>query len=379
MAFRAAAARRCTVRRVAHQDSPVDEPGGTAPSAPAGRRHLPRYVVVIWMAAVISSAFSWVGLGDSGMLSAGSGPVFPATATGPDALEAAPTDGEFLFTTVEYRRVSRAGAVLAMLTGTELVGSLTEQSAQSVAMAGSKQMAIAVAAARVRGEQLGVEARIVDVEPGSASDKAGLLAGDRVLAVDGAVMENAETTIAALSEKVARTLSVRRAGEVLLIDIPAVRPIGISLISIPLGALPEVALASSDVGGSSAGLMFTLATIDALTEGDLTAGMRIAGTGTIRPNGTVGTIAGVEHKRDGARAAGATVFFAPSSIAPSSTGGLSVVGVDTLDDALAWLCRNGSAPACALAAPADGGALGTSPNRSSGLPAADAAGRKEQK
>ncbi len=328
------------------------------------------------MAAVIGSAFSWVGLGDSGMLSPGNGPVFPATATGPDARASEPTDGEFLFTTVEYRRVSRAGAVLAMLTGTELVGSFTGQSAQSVAMAGSKQMAIAVADARVRGEQPGVEARIVDVEPGSASERAGLLAGDRVLAIDGAEMENAETTITALSDKVARTLSVQRRGEVLLIDIPAVRPIGISLISVPLGTLPEITLASSDVGGSSAGLMFTLAAIDALTDGDLTAGLRIAGTGTIRPNGTVGAVAGVEYKRDGARAAGATVFFAPSSIAPPPAGDLTVVGVDTLDDALAWLCENGSAPACALA-PADGGALSTSPNRSPGLPAADAAGRKE--
>ena len=44
----------------------------------------------------------------------------------------------------------------------------------------------------------------------------------------------------------------------------------------------------SDIGGPSAGLMFTLGIIDKLTDGDLTGGTFVAGTGTIDPDGDVG-------------------------------------------------------------------------------------------
>ena len=42
-------------------------------------------------------------------------------------------------------------------------------------------------------------------------------------------------------------------------------------------------IALEDIGGPSAGLMFTLGIIDKLTDGDLTGGTFIAGTGTIDP------------------------------------------------------------------------------------------------
>ena len=50
------------------------------------------------------------------------------------------------------------------------------------------------------------------------------------------------------------------------------------------------------VGGPSAGLAFTLAILDVLTEGELTGGRRIAVTGTIGRDGTVGVVGGVAQK-----------------------------------------------------------------------------------
>ena len=50
------------------------------------------------------------------------------------------------------------------------------------------------------------------------------------------------------------------------------------------------------VGGPSAGLMFTLAVYNAVTPTDITGGRKIAGTGTISLDGTVGPIGGVEQK-----------------------------------------------------------------------------------
>ncbi len=55
------------------------------------------------------------------------------------------------------------------------------------------------------------------------------------------------------------------------------------------------------VGGPSAGLAFTLAIIDDMTPGDLTGGRRVAVTGTINADGSVGEVGGVEQKAITAR------------------------------------------------------------------------------
>jgi PDZ domain-containing protein len=68
----------------------------------------------------------------------------------------------------------------------------------------------------------------------------------------------------------------------------------------------------SKIGGSSAGMMFALAIYDRLTPGALTGGKHIAGTGTIKVDGSVGPIGGIRQKTIGAASAGATVFLAPA-------------------------------------------------------------------
>jgi PDZ domain-containing protein len=107
------------------------------------------------------------------------------------------------------------------------------------------------------------------------------------------------------------------------------------------------------IGGPSAGLMFTLGIIDKLTDGDLTNGRFIAGTGTIDPEGTVGPIGGVLLKLITARDAGATVFLVPAdNCAEAITqipDGLQLVKVATLDDAmtaLQTLKDGGTPPSC---------------------------------
>ena len=75
----------------------------------------------------------------------------------------------------------------------------------------------------------------------------------------------------------------------------------------------EVDVALANVGGPSAGLMFSLAIVDTLTPGALTGGASVAGTGTISPRGDVGPIGGIVQKMYGARDDGATLFLAPRS------------------------------------------------------------------
>ncbi|MGT2911636.1 SepM family pheromone-processing serine protease [Streptococcus cameli] len=70
---------------------------------------------------------------------------------------------------------------------------------------------------------------------------------------------------------------------------------------------------TANIGGPSAGLMFTLAIYTQLADPDLRAGRDIAGTGTIEQDGSVGDIGGVDKKVISAAKAGATVFFAPNN------------------------------------------------------------------
>ncbi|MFC9622129.1 PDZ domain-containing protein [Streptomyces sp. NPDC056930] len=93
----------------------------------------------------------------------------------------------------------------------------------------------------------------------------------------------------------------------------------------------------ADVGGPSAGLMFSLGIIDKLTPTDLTGGKFIAGTGTIDDKGKVGPIGGINMKLVGARDAGARYFLTPNdnckAAASDTPSGLTLVKVKTIDDA----------------------------------------------
>jgi Lon-like protease len=99
----------------------------------------------------------------------------------------------------------------------------------------------------------------------------------------------------------------------------------------------QVTIRIDNVGGPSAGTMFALGIIDVLTPGDLTGGQRIAGTGTIDTDGTVGAIGGIRQKMNGARRAGASWFLAPAENCTEVVGhlpdGLHVARVATLHEA----------------------------------------------
>ena len=75
---------------------------------------------------------------------------------------------------------------------------------------------------------------------------------------------------------------------------------------------PEVDVDTEDIGGPSAGLMFTLEILNQLVDEDITKGYKIAGTGEMLEDGTVGRIGGVEKKVVAAHKEGMAVFFAPN-------------------------------------------------------------------
>ncbi|MCX4915008.1 S16 family serine protease [Streptomyces sp. NPDC060011] len=120
----------------------------------------------------------------------------------------------------------------------------------------------------------------------------------------------------------------------------------------------KVTLKLADVGGPSAGLLFSLGIVDKLdgdgSGGDLTGGRVVAGTGTIDADGKVGAVGGVALKTQAARRDGATVFLVPKAECSDAKSelpkGLRLVPVTSLQGAVESLVSlekgKGSVPSC---------------------------------
>lgn len=128
-----------------------------------------------------------------------------------------------------------------------------------------------------------------------------------------------------------------------VIDDPDRGMVGVLLSDAPVEVIfpVDVEIDSQNIGGPSAGMMFTLEIIDSLTADDLTKGRRIAGTGTIDAEGNVGAIGGMKQKTYGAIDAGAEYLLVPANnfdeAAEAAGDDIHVVSIDTIDDALTFL------------------------------------------
>ncbi|TYP59981.1 YlbL family protein [Thermosediminibacter litoriperuensis] len=104
----------------------------------------------------------------------------------------------------------------------------------------------------------------------------------------------------------------------------------------------KIDINTGDIGGPSAGVMFTLEILNQLTPGDLTKGRKIAGTGTISLDEQVGEIGGVAQKVAAAYRDGAEIFFVPEKNAQDAFKAarnldIKIVPVKTLEDVLDYL------------------------------------------
>ncbi len=125
--------------------------------------------------------------------------------------------------------------------------------------------------------------------------------------------------------------------------------LGVTLEDRPEYDFPmKVEIDSDRVGGPSAGLAFTLAVLDRLTPGRLTGDGKVAVTGTINLDGSVGPVGGVRQKTEAAIREGATVFIVPSDeyhdAKDQARGRIAIRRADSLDEALKILEERGGGP-----------------------------------
>lgn len=94
--------------------------------------------------------------------------------------------------------------------------------------------------------------------------------------------------------------------------------------------------------GPSGGLISALDIYDKITKGDLTKGLKIAGTGEIDKDGNIGTIGGVKYKLIGADKEKADIFLVPNGenykecvkVAKEEDLDIKIIGVSTLNEAI---------------------------------------------
>ena len=230
-------------------------------------------------------------------------------------------------------------------------------------MEGSKQAAISVAYKRA-GKKVSYENRgvyVLGVLPNMPASQH-LQTGDRITEIDGIKIETAEQLIGQISQKKSGDQVVvkfkrnkeKRKATLRLQPLPESRGrigIGISLATDrEIITDPGVTIESEEIGGPSAGLMFSLEIYNQLVEEDITRGYQIAGTGTINENGEVGPIGGISQKVIAADRAGADIFFAPNEKGAKNSNyreaiktakdigtNMKIIPIDTFDEALAYL------------------------------------------
>ncbi|WP_353112184.1 S16 family serine protease [Microbacterium sp.] len=200
------------------------------------------------------------------------------------------------------------------------------------------------------GYDVGAKVEVAGTVEGLPAD--GLLQqGDVIVAADGEKVTSAKVLRAHIQKAEANPveLTVNRAGAEQKVRITPEKQVsdgvtawlvGVTLktdYSFPI----DVKIQLDNVGGPSAGMMFALGIIDRLTPGELNGGKKVAGTGTIEADGTVGVIGGIRQKLYGARDAGAEYFLAPAGNCDEVVGhvpdGLKVFRTESLTQSLAAL------------------------------------------
>lgn len=283
-------------------------------------------------------------------------------------------EGSFMLTTIRMGKANIYSYLIASLSDYQEIYPLeairskdeTEEEynvRQLHMMASSKQAAIEVAYNKaeipIKHEFKGVYVLSIEENMPAAGK---LKPGDRIFKVDGHEFASSQKFIEYVGGKSAGdkiTLTYIRGDKEYDAEIE-VQPfpkdpnrvgVGIGLVDDKeLHVNPKVEINTEDIGGPSAGFMFSLEIYNQLTEEDLTKGYEIAGTGTISPDGTVGRIGGIEQKIVAADKAGADIFFAPFeqgakdsnynaavNTAKDIRTKMEIVPIDTFDDAIRYL------------------------------------------
>lgn len=193
-----------------------------------------------------------------------------------------------------------------------------------------------------------IGSRVIAVEPKKPADGK-LEPDDVIVALDGKRVRSPEGVYLEMKKhKVGDTVAftIQRAKQTLVEKIKTVtsgttppRPIvGVLLETAYDIRLPiPVSIDAGNIGGPSAGVAFTLQVYEELNH-DVLHGNKVAATGEIHPDGSIGPIGGIKQKTIGARETGVDAFLVPAGDnardARRYADGLRIIPVETFPQAL---------------------------------------------
>ena len=241
--------------------------------------------------------------------------------------------GAFYLTTVGVRKATLGSALIAnfsdfkeIISRKDLMGTSNSSEyarIQQYYMSSSKNAAIeqALKLADVPYEMTFKGVYVLAIEDNS-SFKDKISVGDTVTGIDGNTFKSSEEFVNYVKEqKVGQEVTVSylqdnepKEATGKLIELPTDKKAGIGIgltDHTEITSSVPVEIDSGDIGGPSAGLMFTLETYEQLTQKNIRKGYRIAGTGTINTDGVVGRIGGIDKKVATANENNIDIFFAP--------------------------------------------------------------------
>lgn len=287
-----------------------------------------------------------------------------------------PSDGELLFTTVRVRQRPNLWEYLwlrldddaTVVPEEQILGDRTPEENREVnlsMMNNSKQVAVAVALQELGYDAISTDGVLIQELVADAPAEEVLVRGDTIVDIDG------EPTLS--SRQLVEILAGRAPGDGVVLTIEHFEGGDPETVTIVLAAHPDnpeagflgiqpidrpryggavgfdVEIESGSVGGPSAGLAFTLAVLDQLTEGELTGGAKVAVTGTIHADGSVGPVGGVLQKTAAVEELGVDAFIIPARLGDEELEAviaragdeLEIIPVDDLEEALVALAGLG--------------------------------------
>lgn len=249
-----------------------------------------------------------------------------------------------------------------------------EETPETSRQEGAEQMATSQdSAIEVALREMGIDVpqvlKVAGVTDGLPADGK-LAVGDILRSVDGERIEDDRALVTAIRSKPAGTalrIGIERMGEPRTVTVRSVPADGVPVIGIQPGYDYDFPFDVSinidpNIGGPSAGLIFSLAVYDTLTPGSLTGGRDVAGTGEIAPDGRVGPIGGIQQKIAGARDDGADLFLVPidncaDALAADNSGDMRLMMATTMHDVRLALEKYAQDPDADLPSCADADAV----------------------
>lgn len=222
----------------------------------------------------------------------------------------------------------------------------TEREQANQTMMENSQMTATAAALAVLGETYDVEVRVENIVDGSPAEGV-LRVGDRIVEMN----EESVTGMGMVRRHVLESdtgasvdLVVEREGVLVPLEVTpewneATRSHMVGIVMSAEYAFDrDIEFDVDRIGGSSAGMVFSLAIIAELGESDLLGDSVVSGTGTVDDAGAVGAIGGLPQKLWAASSAGTDLFLMPVSncadLPERRPADMEIVPVSTLAEAV---------------------------------------------